>query len=629
MSRALVIALALLLGACRQPAPEHATVDGMGLTLARPTPPPRTAAVLARAQAQLDSVDVALAALQQAVERLAVDSAATLPAQEAFAAARDAYKRVEFMVEVYAPTAAWEMNGPALPSIDDQEAHRPYREPQGFQVIEEMLFPTVLVDECVSIASEVQNTRSLLARVRQVAAQATFSDVHVFDGMRQELARVVSLGLSGFDSPVARRSLVEAAEAWRGMRHALEIYRVDADRSALDSLLTLLDGGVASLRGGEGFEEFNRLQFIVQFAGPAGQQLARVRDGLGVGVPNESRLWRAEVATPYEREAFDALAFAPVGVPNATAEAVALGQSLFGDPALSRDGSRSCATCHVPELAFQDGRRRASAMPGAPATLRNVPTLLNSALQPLLHMDGRLMYLEHQASDVAHNVNEMGGELKTLAARWNSDSLRQQQFLSVFGSAEVHPDSATVTAARITGALAAYVRSLQATSSPFDRALRGDTLAVSAQVRRGFTVFMGKGLCGTCHFAPLFNGAVPARYEEAEFEALGVPATARWSNAQVDPDSGRGPLHGNPLHAHAFRVPTVRNAALTAPYMHNGVYATLEEVVRFYNEGGGAGIGVRLEHQTLPPDRLELTDQESADLVAFMRALTDTVTARR
>ena len=94
--------------------------------------------------------------------------------------------------------------------------------------------------------------------------------------------------------------------------------------------------------------------------------------------------------------------------------------------------------------------------------------------------------------------------------------------------------------------------------------------------------------------------------------------------AAVDPDPGRFRTHGIHLHRHAFKTPTVRNAEFTAPYMHNGVFRTLEEVVDFYDRGGGAGIGIDLPNQTLPPDPLDLAEGEKADLVAFMRALTDT-----
>ena len=624
-ARRLGVALAAgtLAFACQPPRPSAVDpATQFQPAIHRPAPTPRAGAVQAMARAHFDSLDASLARLEGAARALSSHPGDTAPVRVAFEESRRLYKRMEFIIETFAPTAAWEMNGPALPEVDDQEADRPLREPQGFQVLEELIFPAVDPDACILLAEETRNTRALLGRVRSIAEQATFSDDNILDGMRREFARIVSLGLSGFDSPVARRSLAESAEALRGVRLALDAYAVDAraaDAPAFDALLSVIDHGIAELEGSTDFEHFDRLGFIVTVARPAGLALATVRTALGVPVPDEARAWRADVPTPYEPGAFDALAFAPTWADSATPVRVALGQALFRDTELSGDGTRSCATCHVPERAFQDGRARAQAVTGSRAPLRNTPTLLNAALQPALHADGRLAFLEDQASDVTHNVHEMAGNLAALVARWNARADRRAQFAQAFGVA----DSSPVTAERITSALATYVRSLEALDSPFDRALRGDTLAISDSARRGFTVFMGKGLCGTCHFAPLFNGVVPNRYEKTEYEVIGVPATAAWRGARVDADSGRGPLHRNPLHQYAFRTPTVRNVALTGPYMHNGVYRTLEEVVRFYNMGGGAGIGVSLDHQTLPADSLGLTAREQADLVAFLRALTD------
>jgi cytochrome c peroxidase len=168
------------------------------------------------------------------------------------------------------------------------------------------------------------------------------------------------------------------------------------------------------------------------------------------------------------------------------------------------------------------------------------------------------------------------------------------------------------------------VRSLRPLDSPWDRFMRGEAAALSAEARHGFNVFMGKAKCATCHFPPLFNGTVPPRFLESDLEVLGVPAEAPPARAALDADPGRMAVDRSPLSRGAFRTPTVRNAALTAPYMHNGVFATLEEVVEFYDEGGGAGRGLAVPNQTLPSDTLQLTGAEEEALVAFIRSLTDT-----
>jgi cytochrome c peroxidase len=130
---------------------------------------------------------------------------------------------------------------------------------------------------------------------------------------------------------------------------------------------------------------------------------------------------------------------------------------------------------------------------------------------------------------------------------------------------------------------------------------------------------MGKARCATCHYMPLFNGSFPPVYRKNEVEVIGVPKSR--SQNEIDPDMGRYDIVKVESVKHAFKISTVRNAARTAPYMHNGVYATLEQVMDFYNKGGGAGLGIKLRNQTLPADKLNLTEKEIGEVIAFIKSL--------
>jgi cytochrome c peroxidase len=306
---------------------------------------------------------------------------------------------------------------------------------------------------------------------------------------------------------------------------------------------------------------------------------------------------------------------------------VALGARLFHDTQLSGDGKRACSSCHLPEMAFTDGLVANRARRGAPLA-RNTPTVINSGVQLGSFADLRTTYLEDQVTDVIENVDEMHGSLSTIVGRLSVDTTLATQFRTAFAPVRAANDSA-ITAARVRTALAAYQRSLTRLNSPVDRALRGDRTALTDDERLGFNVFVGKGKCATCHFLPLTNGTVPPMYQKSEVEVLGVPTRAVTANATIDPDVGRFRLTRAAPHRYAFRTPSIRNVALTAPYMHNGVYRSLEQVVDFYNRGGGAGIGILLDNQTLPPDPLNLTAAEQRALVVFMRALTDTTAVSR
>lgn len=123
---------------------------------------------------------------------------------------------------------------------------------------------------------------------------------------------------------------------------------------------------------------------------------------------------------------------------------------------------------------------------------------------------------------------------------------------------------------------------------------------------------------------PLFNGTIPPTYSSNESEVIGVPKEAKWRQATIDPDTGKSAIVPHEIYLYSFKTTSVRNAELTAPYMHNGVYKTLDEVMRFYNVGGGKGIGIELPHQTLPFDSLGLSRREIQDVIAFVKSLTDT-----
>ncbi|MGZ5243245.1 MAG: cytochrome-c peroxidase, partial [Bacteroidia bacterium] len=153
--------------------------------------------------------------------------------------------------------------------------------------------------------------------------------------------------------------------------------------------------------------------------------------------------------------------------------------------------------------------------------------------------------------------------------------------------------------------------------------MRGETGELDISAKRGFNLFMGKAACGTCHFAPIFNGTVPPKFMESEHEILGTTSTPDLKSPKLDTDLGRyNYIKANELK-NSFKTPTVRNTKLTAPYMHNGAYKTLAEVIEFYNEGGGIGLGLDIPNQTLPGDKLNLTDQEKKDIIAFLELLTD------
>src|SRR5690606_30690471 len=258
-----------------------------------------------------------------------------------------------------------------------------------------------------------------------------------------------------------------------------------------------------------------------------------------------------------------------------------------------------------PNLGYTDGLAKPVDIHNPEKSLlRNVPTLLNAALQSNYFYDMRALTLEDQVRDVISNEQEMDSSMDAIVDYLSADHSYQSLFAKAFPATAgkaIRPDE-------VTNALASYIRSLTKLNSRFDEYMQGREDALSGQELKGFNLFMGKAKCATCHFVPLFNGITPPKYVMSETEVLGVPVSA--TDSILDPDLGYYDIIGVDSYKHAFKIPTVRNILKTAPYMHNGIYGTLEQVMEFYNNGGGAGLGINLPNQTLSEENLHLTEQE-------------------
>lgn len=282
----------------------------------------------------------------------------------------------------------------------------------------------------------------------------------------------------------------------------------------------------------------------------------------------------------------------------ATADAIALGRILFFDPLLSRDRSVSCATCHRPDLAFTDGLVVPLGVAGR-AGHRNVPTLINRAWGRSFFRDGRALSLEEQVLEPIRSPAEMDMPLPEALARLERSPRHARAFRSIFGRAPVETDLARV--------LAAYVRSIRAGDSPFDRLTAGDRTALTPLQREGLELFQGRARCDRCHLGALFS--------DEEFHNTGVA----WRDG-APADSGRFVVTRRAQDIGAFRTPTLREIARTAPYMHDGSIATLEEVLEFYDRGGNAN--PLLDPRMRP---LHLSDAEKRALLAFLHALSGSI----
>jgi cytochrome c peroxidase len=262
-----------------------------------------------------------------------------------------------------------------------------------------------------------------------------------------------------------------------------------------------------------------------------------------------------------------------------TIEKVVLGRKLFFDKRLSRDRTLSCASCHDPELSFSDGRALAQGI-GNVATTRNSPTLINRGYGAAFFWDGRTSTLEQLALEPILNPRELGSTERELERRTG------------------------MSVAALADALASYLRTIRSGDSPFDRYTAGESDALNDLEKRGLRVFAGNGGCTSCHAGPNLS--------DEHFHNTGIA----WKDGRLT-DEGRFAVSELDRDRGAFKTPTLRDLTRTAPYMHDGSMATLEEVVEFYSAGGRKNphLDPLIQPRNLTPD-------EKLSLVAFLRSLT-------
>lgn len=523
--------------------------------------------------------------------------------QSQFKKTRLAYKRIESFVTFYLPETAIKINGAAIDKNDINETTRKVEEATGFQKVEELLFSDNI--DFLELKKQMSILNGYITSCKANLENLQLNDSNIFESQKLEMIRIMSLGISGFDSPIALHSLPEARASIESIQSVLLNFKDDED------LKNLIDKTFNYIDKNNDFNTFDRGDFITQYCIPISKRIQEIQTELGVkNNPNFGPI-NFDYPTVFEEGAFNLNYFAPSYNKKPSVAQIQLGEKLFSDTILSGDNSVSCITCHIPSEAYADHKPKAIQNG---KLSRNTPTLLNSGFQNTLFLDGRVNYLEDQAKAVINNKDEMHGSFSKALEKIKNNKTYQIEFKKVF------PNDLEITEQNLLKSIASYVRSLSKLNSKFDDYLRGKA-KLSVNEKKGFNIFMGKGKCATCHFFPLFNGSVPPMYNELESEVLGVPSQKSVQNATIDPDLGEYNITKAPLKKYAFKTPTVRNSAITYPYMHNGIYHSLEEVIDFYNRGGGAGIGIELDNQTLPTDELKLTKTEIKDLIAFLKTL--------
>ncbi|MBI3520263.1 MAG: c-type cytochrome [Bacteroidetes bacterium] len=278
----------------------------------------------------------------------------------------------------------------------------------------------------------------------------------------------------------------------------------------------------------------------------------------------------------------------------------ALGELLFNDSILSRENQISCASCHKPDYAFADNVPFSFGVDSVKGG-RNTPSTMNMSARNFYFHDGRSETLEDQAGGPMENPAEMDIPMSVIVRKLNNHKQYRAFFIKLFGT--------PANKQNLVEALAAYERTLETNNSAFDNYMsEKDTTLFSASAKRGRVIFNEKGKCFDCHFGPDFTND--------DFKNIGL------FNGKNLNDSGRYIITRDEKDIGRFKVPGLRNIAITKPYMHNGMFKSLKEVIDYYDQPDKF-ISNSVNRDTLLSKPLGLTDQEKKDLEAFLMSLTD------
>lgn len=543
-----------------------------------------------------------------------IDTTKTIEANKtAFLQSRKWYKKAEPFIIAFDYENYKTLNGPNLLKVEEEAPNDIKKlKPRSFQVIEEVLLGDEPNNKTLHNTLVFMNARLPFIKINNMIFRQ--SDRHFLRMIRDQIITIATKGITGFDSPILSNSLIEASFNYESLLEILHVYKNAFSDTYLYNDWVREINLTINILNNANFEDFDRYTFIKNHIN---KQL---------GLINKTAIdWNIKLKTSYHlnpksenlfnKNFFNLAGFSSKDVYKNSDSIIALGKAIFNDKSLSKNKLMSCASCHISKKGFTDGLKVANSNSGKPL-LRNTPTLLYSSYQKSFFYDGIAFSLEGQIKHVVENTQEFHTDLFTIEKEINKNPKYTEAFSLLYLDG--------VTNQNITNTIANYERSLGSFNSKFDLNMQGKLSNLTQEEKFGFNLFMGKAACATCHFPPTFNGTIPPKFDETELENLGITKNTDFDNPSLDDDLGRYYLYNSEERKGFFKTSTVRNIELTAPYMHNGAFETLEQVLDFYNLGGGQGLGLEVRHQTLPAVNLELEKKEISAIIAFMKTLTDT-----
>jgi cytochrome c peroxidase len=542
---------------------------------------------------------------------------------------RKKLKDIDFWLRYFEPIAYRKINGP-LPVEWENEVFEkfepPYRRQGGGLILAELY----LDEEPIRKDSLLSLLDTSLVAIQTFEADSITSQLnsydHFFLANRLFLLNLSAIYTTGFECPDTNNIIPELQAMLPAVKKIYNNYDITFSQTPLSKqYLRLYDQTIEFVNQQPSqFSLFDHFSFIKNYINPLFRLNQEFINKYGVTTSNFNDYSLNNQATSiFDKALFNSQntkgIFSLVEDENILREIKHIGKLLFYDPILSGNNKRSCASCHKPTEYFTDTTLQTPLkFDGKQHLPRNAPSLINSIFNHLIMLDGKHISLQGQARDVITNPEEMNSTEEALIKKVMSCKEYKTAFRKFL---KYTPEEKNVSLSHIISAITFYYADFSNYYSPFDEAMNYNQ-PISAETKNGFNLFMSKSQCATCHFVPHFNGIKPP-YIGSEFEVLGVPEDSAYSKLSAD----KGRFNINPVGemADAFRTPTIRNTQFTKPYMHNGVFYTLEQVIDLYNNGGGVGKKLQVPNQTLSSDSLNLSQTEKDLLINFIHSLNEKI----
>jgi cytochrome c peroxidase len=469
-----------------------------------------------------------------------------------------------------------------------------------------------------------------------VAASATYSADSITKNLqnfstfylcnRLYLLNLAAIYTTGFECPDTSAVIPELSSMMMSVENIYSTYNQSFSNTALtDHYLSLYKQAIEFVNEQpQQYSSFDHFTFISNYVNPLfsiNQQLIRqykVASGSSVDYSLNKSATSIFSKQLYNGQNGKGI-FLRVKDEAALAQLNETGKLLFYDPLLSGNNQRSCISCHKSTEYFTDTSVTTSLKYNRVEFLaRNTPSLINANYNHLLMLDGKHISLQNQLTDVITSHDELNCNQEQLLQKILScpDYKKRFKFLLQYT-----PQETEISFDHVLSALTFYYTKFSNYNAPFDDAINKQ-YSINDDVKKGFNLFMSKAQCATCHFVPQFNGVKPP-YVGSEFEVLGVPKDTGY--AGLSKDMGRYLVNPATETRNAFRTGSIRNADHTKPYMHNGIFNSLQQVIDFYDAGGGAGKGLTVPNQTLSSDSLHLTPLEKKELLLFISSLNEKI----